>query len=260
MHNLFLHTAEFYDLDVRSIATDDIPFYREWAAAAGGGHAEVLELACGTGRVAIPLAIAGHQVTGIDLSPKMLELFAAKGSRLDDEVAGRLEIIHGDMSSFDLEHGFDLVIIPFRGFQALTEPEEIHGCLARARAHLKPGGVFIVDVFRPYPAIEQVWPREEQHEWTHRDPETGRTIVRTRRHRVIDAKAQIIYPEIHYYVREAGGAARRYSETLKLRYWYRHQLQLALVSHGFRIEHEYGYYDGRPPERGPDLIAVCRGV
>ena len=73
--NLFQKAAFLYDYDDRDIVKDDIPFYLEYAAKYPG---DILELACGTGRVALVLAQNGHQVYGIDLSGSMLEQFRSK--------------------------------------------------------------------------------------------------------------------------------------------------------------------------------------
>ncbi len=262
MNNLFLHTADFYDLDVRSVARDDLEFYQTYAKEVAGpnGSARILELACGTGRVAIPLIQAGHSVCGLDLSPRMLEIFTNKLENLPATMQNRVELVFGDMGDFVFPTPFDLVIIPFRGFQALTTKTGIHGCLRSVRASLAPHGLFIVDVFKPMADITTRWRGPERHDWTYDDRETGRRIVRTSKHSRIDTNSQIIYPELVYHVTDADGTRREYRDTLSLRYWYRHQLELELASHGFSIAREIGYYDGRPVEYGPDQIFVCSPV
>src|SRR5438270_2071389 len=73
---------------------DDIPFYQEQAAAQGG---KILEPACGSGRVLVPLARAGNRVTGIDVSPHMLALTREKLGRESPEVEGRVRLVQADM-------------------------------------------------------------------------------------------------------------------------------------------------------------------
>lgn len=108
--NLYRAGARFYDLDPRDNVTHDLPFYLEYAAHADG---PVLELGCGTGRVALTLARAGHSVTGLDLSNTMLDLFREKHAREAPDVRDRLRIVHGHMADFRLDERFALVIMPY---------------------------------------------------------------------------------------------------------------------------------------------------
>ena len=91
---------------------NDIPFWVEEARSSDGA---VLELGCGTGRVAIPIAQAGVPVVGLDNSARMLRAARAKAKRLD--LSGELlRFVHGDMRTFRLKRKFELAIIPFRSF------------------------------------------------------------------------------------------------------------------------------------------------
>ena len=91
---------------------EDVPFWVEEARASGG---PVLELGCGTGRVAIPIAQAGVSIVGLDDSVRMLRIARAKAKRygLGGEV---LRFVRGDMRAFRLDEAFSLVIIPARSF------------------------------------------------------------------------------------------------------------------------------------------------
>jgi len=95
MENLYRNTAYLYDLDARDIVNDDIPFYIEYAKKQDG---VVLELGCGTGRVAIALAGAGHDVTGLDLSQDMLDVFRGKLIKQPD-IADKINIVYGNIAS-----------------------------------------------------------------------------------------------------------------------------------------------------------------
>jgi SAM-dependent methyltransferase len=124
------------DMGRLSDTVDDIPFYVDLARqAAEQGHA-VLELGCGTGRVTIPMALAGADVTGLDSSPAMLDIARAKA-----EGAGiSVQWVEGDIAHFDLGERFGLVVIPFRSFLHLTRDDEQTGCLAAIHRHLTAGG------------------------------------------------------------------------------------------------------------------------
>lgn len=111
--NLFKKSAKYYDYDNRDLLTEDIPFYIEYARKTGK---EILVLGCGTGRVAIPLAEAGFNVTGLDLSDGMLEVFQKKLEAASEEVRSRIKYVKGDMSRFSFDKEYDLIISPFRAF------------------------------------------------------------------------------------------------------------------------------------------------
>ena len=130
--------AARYERDMRRVSdtVDDIPFYVDLARQAAEQGQAVLELGCGTGRVTIPIALAGAQVTGLDSSPAMLDI-----ARERAEGAGvRVRWVEGDMADFDLAERFGLVVIPFRSFLHLTREDEQAGCLASIHRHLTAGG------------------------------------------------------------------------------------------------------------------------
>src|SRR5690554_2293050 len=120
--NLYINTAEYYDYDNRDNLTADIPFYIDFAHKIGK---KVLELGCGTGRVTIPLALSGCMVTGLDLSESMLRVFREKLEKQQEPIKKRVALVKGDMSNFSITQKFDLIIVPFRAFQGLTEDNEI---------------------------------------------------------------------------------------------------------------------------------------
>lgn len=254
--NLFENTATLYDLDTRGLETHDTNFYLRYARRTPG---EILELACGTGRVTIKLAENGHSVTGIDLSPHMLDVFREKLRKTPQPVRRRIRIRKAPMSSFKLGRRFPLIIIPFRAFQALTTEAEISGCLSSVARHLAPGGIFILDVFVPYRYLNPDWADGvERVEWVYRDPETGTEIRRADRRTGIEPHAQIISSEIVYYIRTRDGAEKRVSDPIRLKYYLRAQIEAVLASFGYTIEEEFGEYDGRPIGTGREQIFVCR--
>ena len=117
-------SAEIYDYEVQSLG--DLPFWQSLAESAGG---PVLELACGTGRLALPLARAGCSVTGLDASRFMLAVARRKLAQEDHEVRARCRLVEGNMSGFTFEEGFGLIYIPARSFQALLTRDEHRRCL-----------------------------------------------------------------------------------------------------------------------------------
>ena len=141
MHLPLLFDGRHYDQHWRHL-TADIPFWLNQARRFGG---PILELACGTGRVSLPLAKAGFAVTGTDVSDSML----AEARKKAAAASVAIEWLKADVRSFDLGRKFPLVIFPFNTIAVMHEIEDLEACLASVKRHLAPGGRFIIDVFNP---------------------------------------------------------------------------------------------------------------
>ena len=135
--------AEYDPIDL--LRTEDIPFYVDLAKEIGGN---VLDLTCGTGRVAIPMAEAGVDVVGVDKSSHMLSLAA---DRLKDAPAtsGAVEFVQDSILTFDLGKQFDLVVIPYNSFSLFLSVAEQRIVLNRVYEHLRPDGLLALDLFTP---------------------------------------------------------------------------------------------------------------
>jgi len=136
----------FYDR-ITSPPGGSLDFYLRVARASGGA---VLELACGTGRLTIPIAEAlahdaARPVTGLDLAPTMLDAARRKAIDAGVEVA----LIEGDMRTFALGRRFGTIFVAFNSLLHLTTNDALGECFARVREHLAPNGAFAFDVFNP---------------------------------------------------------------------------------------------------------------
>ena len=128
-------SAEMFEPELLDATVDVL------AELAGEGRA--LELAIGTGRVAVPLAARGVHVSGIELSSAMLDRLRAK------EGAADIEAVEGDMVSTRVDGEFSLVYLVFNTITNLTTQDEQVACFENAAAHLAPGGSFVIEVFVP---------------------------------------------------------------------------------------------------------------
>lgn len=239
--------SALYDLDFHD-KQDDLPFFRELARRTGG---PILELACGTGRVAVPLARDGHRVVGLDISMAQLERARAKATaeRLS------LELLQGDMRDFALPEPFALILIAFNSF-LLLRPEERLGCLARVREHLARDGPFALDVFQPDPELIAAKQGALVQQWVREDPESGRTVVKSQSSEadVDGVSSTNLYDEI-----DADGVVRRYARSFRLHYLYRRELELLLAAAGLDVEAMYGSYElDLVTPRSPKLLTVAR--
>jgi SAM-dependent methyltransferase len=140
--------ADWYD-DWLSARGDDVDFYSGYFAGFPG---TVLELACGTGRILIPIAQAGVQIHGLDASEDMLRVLKAKAT--EHGLSG-IQLYHQPMEAFSIAMRFDAIFVASGSFQLLTAPGDATSSLKCIREHLKDGGTFIVDIFIPWDAITQ---------------------------------------------------------------------------------------------------------
>ena len=140
---------------------EDISFYVDETLAAGG---EVVELGVGTGRIAIPVALAGAHVIGVDSSPEMLAVCAERAQEAGIE--GRLDLRLGDLRRPPVDERVPLVTCPFRSYLHLRDDGERLEALRAAHDLLRPGGRLVFDVFTP--SREDI---EETHgRWLEREP------------------------------------------------------------------------------------------
>ncbi|HET7444890.1 MAG TPA: class I SAM-dependent methyltransferase [Solirubrobacterales bacterium] len=119
----------------------DLPLWEELAAGAG----EVLDLGCGTGRVALHLARRDQPVVGLDLDPELLAALAERADGLP------VETVHADVREFELGRRVRLAIAPMQTLQLLDGAAERAACLQRVAAHLEPGGRFAAAILEAMP-------------------------------------------------------------------------------------------------------------
>jgi len=125
----------------------DVARYKDLAQGCGD---PILELCCGTGRVAIPLAQAGFQIVGVDVSAGMLQRFRENLERVSDDLSARIELIEQDVTELSLGgREFPLAIIAFNSFLCITDFEWQCRTLQSVAKHLAPGGVLVLDVINP---------------------------------------------------------------------------------------------------------------
>ena len=127
----------------------DVEYYVELARATGG---PVLEYGIGNGRVALPIARAGFDVFGVDLSRPMLDDLARRLEKERPKTREHVRFEQGDMRSVRIERQFPLVIVPFNGLLHLYETTDVEALFARAFEHTEPDGIFVFDFSLPVPS------------------------------------------------------------------------------------------------------------
>ena len=249
------HYDAFYEANLpHSPVAGDIDFYIARAREQG---TRVLELAVGTGRVAIPMAEAGFAVTGIDISPEMLAVAQRKADALPVG-AGSLRLIQGSMVDFALDEIFDLALIPFRSFQHVIDPAAQRRTLKNIHAHLRPGGLLVIDLFdadllMAAPGAMPSAPREA------RDPRTGHLLRRTTLARDNDPFAQTIREHMRVQVFDESGALVTSEESAFTLRWCTHnEFACMLELSGFPEPQCLGDFQGGPPGYKREQIWLAR--
>jgi len=223
--------ATIYDPWSASVV-EDISFYVDEALACEG---PVVELAVGSGRIAVPIAQAGRRVIGVDLSEGMLEVARAFADEYG--AADLLDLRVGDLREPPVDERVELVICPFRSLLHMQDENDKLGALRAARELLVPGGRFVFDVFAP--SDEDI--AETQGLWLEREPgifERADWDADTRTLRLS--------------VRSGMSAASMELHWLSAIEWRR-----LIDKAGFDVSALYGWFDRKPYRGGEDMIWVC---
>ena len=223
-------------------------FYLDEARRGGG---DVLELACGTGRLTIPIARAlapeGRRVTALDLAPAMLDAARRKAA----DAAVDIELVAGDMRGFRLDRRFDTIFVAFNSLLHLTTNDELRDCFACVREHLAPDGAFVFDIFNPSIKLLARAPEERSTVARVADEELGEIHLETTID--YDAATQVNHGAWHF---SAPGRPDFLTVPLHLRSIFPQELPVLLAANGFELEARYGDF-GRNAFTSESARQVC---
>ncbi|MSQ41458.1 MAG: class I SAM-dependent methyltransferase [Dehalococcoidia bacterium] len=239
----FAVVSRFYDLDMEGYE-DDIAMYRELVTSRGA----VLELGCGTGRVAAPLAAAGLTVVGVDRSAAMLRRARERTRGLP------VTLVEDDMRTLRLDRRFGSVLIPLGGLQHMERASDVAAALQTAAAHLERGGLALVDVEAAHPDDLVPGPQPLLEHWTR--PWRGGTVTKQV---AVEGQPSLGLRRVtwHFDEQPADGSLRRHSTSFPLRTIGAGELELAARLAGLRVREWCGDYDRSPVSDGDDrLIAL----
>lgn len=236
-----------YDAKIRSRGRfEDIPFYILQAKEYGG---PVLELACGTGRVTIPIAQKDISITGLDFLNPMLK----EAKRKSNEKGVKIEWIEADMTNFNLSKKYNLILMPGCAFNWLLDIESVEKCLTCVKKHLNPNTVFIFDAFNPDLNILVRDPSKTYPNAEYQDPD-GRGLVIVSENTEYDKANQILLWRLSYSILK-----KPLSKEMKLRIFFPQELDTLLKYNGFKIYEKYGDFDQTPfTSESRRQIFICR--
>jgi SAM-dependent methyltransferase len=219
-------TPALYDVIVPPAPCES--FYRSLAHRVDG---HVLELACGTGRLSVPLAQDGHRVIGLDNSAAMLRAARQKAG----EAAVEIEFIEADMRSFALGREFALVILSCNSLSHLVTNEELVGALRRISWHLAPGGLLAFDIVNPRLADLVRAGRSARL-----DVVQGGSGAAIEELLAYDPVSQVRVLQWHLTARDE----RRRTEEMRLRTIFPQELPLLLNAAGLELAARFGDFEG----------------
>ena len=245
--NGLLYNGRYYDLHNKDFV-EDIPFYLSQVRKYGE---PVLELACGTGRITIPLAEQGVQIAGLDISDSML----AQAKKKATEKGLNIEWIKSDCRDFNVKKKFNLIFLPFNTLAHLHDLRSIESCFSCVKRHLTDQGRFIIDIFNPRLDILIRDPSKRYPVREYPDPD-GRGNVVITENNVYEKATQINRIKWYYKI---GDQTEETIEELNMRIFFPQELDLLLYYNGFGIEAKFGNYDQTPfVSSSPKQIVVCR--
>lgn len=232
-----------YDAEYGGI-DDDGRFFLDLAEACGP---RILDLGCGTGRLAIPLCRSGKQVTGLDAMPTMIDHARRKAAGLP------IRWIDGDFRDFDLGEAYDLAISCAHAFQGLLTEDDQQRFLACTARHVVPGGMLAFDTRNPSPQHLEA-PSGESHWQSFVDP-AGDTVDSSGTQHY-DAATGLMRYDIFRTIRRTG---ERQTAHITIKFTSLERLRVLLSAAGFSIEQAYGTHRRDPwtPE-APEIVIVAR--
>ena len=269
-HDNLEENQDAVDYDLRSHDDSGIDFYTQLAQETGD---PILEIACGTGRVTIPIARLGLEVTGLDLVPGMLAQARGKSTNLP------ITWVEADGRTFNLDTQFRLVFLTGNSFQAFLFRSDQEALLERVRVHLQPEGLFAFETRNPgwvpiqdsldkardpqpeprstsRPLFTKLETRSQEDYWgTYLDAD-GRK-VRLTKSQTYDRSRQILeWTTIKRWWE--GDQERTKVNRIAVRYTFQKELEALMAQNGFQILRSYGDWNLEPlTNTSPSIILVC---
>jgi SAM-dependent methyltransferase len=251
--------ARLYDLDLVE-DPGDLDLYLALAARTGG---PILELGCGTGRVAVPLAAAGHRVTAVDIDPAMLDRARRRADAAGTSgtaIGGRIEFVEADMLGLDLPNAgsFRLAIIALNSLFLLATRAAQREAFATMARHLTSGGLAVVDVWLPDADDLARFDGRLILEYERHDPASNALVTKIAAAQHDAASGTVNLTSI-YDEGDQGASPARYVRRDALRLVSADELRDFAESVGLEVETLAGGYDLEPLGAGSErAIVVAR--
>lgn len=236
MADIYASARRYDALTGETNAGEDLDY---WERQIRLGFGPALELACGTGRLTLPLTERGLAIEGLDVSPVMLDWAQEKAALRGLSIAWH----QADCTDFDLGRRFGTIFLPNNSLCHLLHWRDFAACLACVRRHLLPGGRFLLDYFNPSLGLLLRDPDERSPLAEFEDPE-GDGMVTVTETNAYDFASQTNH--IRWFWRFAARPGEEDVTDLPMRVYYPQELDALFALNGFRIEAKHGGYDEPP--------------
>ena len=248
--------ARLYDLDL----ADDPGDLDLYLALAGRTGDPILELGAGTGRLAVPLAAAGHRVTAVDIDPAMLDRARRRARDEGPAVVGRLDFIQADLLNLEptVEPRHRLAFIGLNSLFLLADRAAQLGAFEAMARHLAPGGLAVADVWLPDADDLARFDGRLILEYVRTDPQTGNLVTKTAAAEH-DATSGSVELTTIYEEGPPGATSVRWIRRDRLRLVSPDELRAFAEAAGLEVETVAGGYDLRSIGPGDDRAIVIAG-
>lgn len=243
--------SRLYDLMYPELSgvNSKVDFYLDLAKAT---QRPVLELACGTGKLLLPIAAQGIECEGVDLSSDMLAEARAKFEA--EELSTPLHV--GDMASFTLSRRFGLIFIASNSLLHLHSADDIVQCFQSVREHLNQGGRFVFDIFNPSMQMLAGADGTRREMLRFNDPEQGEILVDVEER--YDAAAQVTCGVWYFSTQSESDFL---TVSIELRSIFPQELPLLIEAGGLRLLERYGDFSGSSfTNKSPHQVCVCEAA
>ena len=239
--------ARLYDLDLTP-DPGDLDLYLAMAARTDG---PIVELCAGTGRIAIPLAVSGFDVTGVDIDPAMVARAIRRAEGIGPDRVERVSFLVGDLFDVAIPGAgtFGLGILALNSILLLGGPREQRRAIAVMAGLLAPGGVAVVDVWLPLAEDLVRFDGRIGLEWVRTDPETSVDVIKTTAAWYDSATRALTLTTI-FDLSDPGGAVRRWVREDAMHLLSADDLRMYAEDAGLEVEVLAGDYDLSPISAG----------
>ena len=259
MSDLYKHPEEY---DREHLGDDeDIGFYLSLSRRLA--PRKVLELGCGTGRIALPLAELGFEVIGLDNQPEMLQKAEERRRQAPSEIRERLQFFDGDMRTWSSSRDFDLILIPASSITHVHSLEDQLAVWNTCHDNLRPGGRLLVDVTMPnlasFADSFRVPPRTPvEIDIDNINESDGTRLIRRKTTRYLshEQRAQIRFMYEKY---QDGRGVETFLDDFESHVFFPRELRLLFIHTGYEVEETMGDYAGRALKAdSPVIIMIGR--
>lgn len=236
------HMAEFYE-DKYAGVIFDVPFWIDVTK----GKEKILEIACGTGRITIPLLQDNKKVYALDYSEKMLNILKEKVKNQYPECKDKLIINKGDMRNFQLNEKFDIILITTNSLNHIEKNEDIDKTFNSLREQLTENGIVVFDIINPNCKCFTRDPEGIYNLFTFKHSKTN-GYFKAWENNIYSAKEQIDYVTYYYQLCNRNGKEiddKIVKIRLKYRMFYPQEMDYIINANRFEIIDKFDWYDRR---------------